>query len=522
MGSLEITKFVEGPGNAWGTNQFRILVTCTLADASPSTVYDDDRFLDVTSQVWTIDNLPTGATCNVSEDPENDGGANFTLFTVGPRAVDGEPGVDVTIGDDTDPTPAVSVINLFGLGSIQVTKTVDGDTDELPAALDGAYTVNLSCSRVINGVPFDIDIPGGPTRVIQASGGTGTVTYDGLPSEAECRVSETASDPQAQEITVSPETITVGDDEEEPPVQVGVTNTFHLGSVTVTKDVTGPGADLYGSGPFQVSLACTDEIRGQRQSVPIPGGADRELSADNGLRTTYLQLPVGAECRLTEAAAGGATSTSISVSPQAADPVTTPGTGADLVVEDDTASSGDGTPAGVAVAVQNRFAVGAVRVTKRVTGSGAPGIDRTFTIRLDCTRQVDGTTIDVPPPGGATRSVSRSTTLVARWDDLPTGALCTVSEPRDGGADTTTISPSSQLKIGDGTTAQIRVVNRFDATQSPSDGGDASPPPATGGEGSDLPGTGSPVAPWMIWLAVALVAIGSALLGGARPLRRRK
>ena len=139
----------------------------------PVAGYDGARFLDVDDRVWTIDDLPTGATCTVTEDPDNDGGANFTLFQVGRARRTGAAGVDVTIGDESDPTPAVSVINLFGLGSLQVTKIVDGDTDELPAALDGSYTVSLACTRVVNGVPFEIDVPGGPTRVIQASDGTG-------------------------------------------------------------------------------------------------------------------------------------------------------------------------------------------------------------------------------------------------------------------------------------------------------------------------------------------------------------
>ena len=79
------------------------------------------------------------------------------------------------------------------------------------------------------------------------------------------------------------------------------------------------------------------------------------------------------------------------------------------------------------------------------------------------------------------------------------------------------ISPS-QLRVGDGATAQVRVVNRFEAQAVALPGGSAPPPSSShqNHDNSDLGDTGSPIAPWLLWLAAALVALGSAFVVGAR------
>ena len=182
-------------------------------------------------------------------------------------------------------------------------------------------------------------------------------------------------------------------------MQVQVTNTFHLGSVLVTKHVDGPGADLYGQGPFEVSLACTSEDTGTKRDIAIPGGAVRTLSSENDLTTRYDQLPVGAACALTETGAGGATSSTVAVTTDGGSPVTTQGNRTDLVVVDDTASSGDGLAPGVSAEITNRFGLGEVRVTKRLTGIGADYVDGPFTVRIECIREVDGRTVPVAVPG---------------------------------------------------------------------------------------------------------------------------
>ena len=507
VGSVLLTKQAIGPGDVWADNQFRVQLRCTLDDASPSVVFDDFRFLDIDERTWQVDNLPTGAVCEFSEDPDNDGGANFTIL-------DPESG-QVTVGAGT--TVDARVYNLFGLGAIRVSKAVTGDTDELPESLTGDYTVSLDCTRLINGTEFDITIPGGAQRTLDGDGGT--ATYLGLPTGATCRVTETGSDPQSQETTVEPGTVTVNANENDP-VQVQVTNTFHLGSVLVTKQVDGPGADLYGQGPFEVSLACTADVAGLTRDVPVPGGAERTLDTANSLSTRYDQLPVGARCTLTETRTGGANTSTVAVTTQGGSTVETKGTRADLVVVDDTASSDDGSPAGVTAEVTNRFALGQARVTKRLTGIGADYVDGPFTMRIECTREVDGKQVPVPIPGGSDRILSRDTALNDVWTDLPTAATCSVTEPRDGGAARTTISPE-RFRVRDAAASEVRVVNMFDGSVLPPSSEPGAVSPAGAGlSGDELGDTGSPVRPWMVALGLACLVIGAALSMTTRRLRR--
>ena len=109
------------------------------------------------------------------------------------------------MGDGT--TSRRTSINLFGLGAIQVTKQVDGDTDELPASLTGSYTVSLACTRLDQRHRLRHRRPGGAERTLDGDGGT--ATYLGLPTGATCQVTETGSDPQSQETSVDPASVTV-------------------------------------------------------------------------------------------------------------------------------------------------------------------------------------------------------------------------------------------------------------------------------------------------------------------------
>ena len=244
----------------------------------------------------------------------------------------------------------------------------------------------------------------------------------------------------------------------------------------------------------------------------------RTLSSENDLTTRYDQLPVGARCTLSETRTGGANSSTIGVTTEGGTPVTTSGGRADLVVVDDTASSGDGSPAGVSAEVTNRFGLGAVRVAEQLTGVGADYANGPFTVRIECTRKVDGATVPVPVPGGATRTLSRDVGLTDVWNDLPTGATCSVTEPVDGGASSTRFTPS-RIQVRDGASSTVRVVNDFDGSTLPP----ASPGTVSAGvvsaSGDALGDTGSPVRPWMIALGLMCLVVGGVLTLGSRRLR---
>ncbi|WP_139175869.1 DUF5979 domain-containing protein [Nocardioides lianchengensis] len=426
VGSLEITKAVLGLGADWAGNEFRVLVSCTRPGAAPNPVYENDTLIDPLDPTWEIDYLPTGAECTVTEDPDEDGGATLTLV------LPEEPVTIGAAGGAGDPVQ-VDVINGFGAGDLRITKQVEGDTDELPAALSGTYTVSVACTLLINGTDVPLDIPGGATRTLVGDGAS--AVYTGLPTDAVCEATETGQDPVAQETTISPAQVTIGLND---TVDLTVTNTFRLGSVEVTKTVTGPGGDRYGAGPFQVTLDCTRPGgSGAPVAVDIPGGATRTLTAPE-LSTVYELLPVDASCVVTESDDGGADSTRVTVDPDGGTPSTVPGTSAPLVVLDDNASGPAATgPSGVAVELANRFDVGSVQVTKRVAGRGADTYGTgPFQTELRCTTAT-GTGLDVP--GGPVRTLRAEDDYTALYDDLPPGAACTLTETRTNGASSTGI-----------------------------------------------------------------------------------
>jgi hypothetical protein len=363
------------------------------------------------------------------------------------------------------------------------------------------------------------------------------VAYDDLPVGAQCRISET-EDGDASSTSIAVRTggnepvVTDGTtaDVVVPPnargeattATVVVTNTFDEGVITVDKVVDGEGVALYGSGPFEVVLGCTFDGR----DVDIPGGATRALVP--GTPVVYGGLPTGAECTVTEPTTGGATSTTISATGDGE-----PG----AVVVPDTGSA--------EVTVTNTFDVGEVRVVKTLTGDDAAAHEGdVFTVTLACTRDVDGTDVDVDIPGGATRTLSADDDWVAGYQDLPQGADCVIAETDAGSADSVEIvvdgqstttdpgadtptSDSFALPVGDDVCAPVDVINTWSATPAGgasgggSSSGAAGDPSAADGcddaGGGPAPGpgiaiTGADSAAALAWMTLLLV-VGTVLVG---------
>ncbi|MFD6166136.1 DUF5979 domain-containing protein [Oerskovia sp. NPDC060287] len=396
--------------------------------------------------------LPPRAECTVTET----GTAGAPSTTISVTQGEGEPATtdgtttDVTLLPDSDGTTAnaVLVTNTFDVGEVELTKVVDGEGASFGT---GPFTLSLVCtlddasgSRVV----YDGKVVVGGDQPLEA-------TVENLASGAVCVVTET-DDGGATSVDVSPGEVTVGSG---VPVTVTVTNTFDLGSLVVTKEVTGEGAELYGSGPFEVTLRCTLD----GAEIEIPGGASRAVSPDGP--ATYDGLPVGAECAVTETLTGGATSTVVS------------GDGEPVVVE-----AGESAE----VTVTNTFDVGEVRVVKRLSGSGAPQHQGDeFEFLLVCTQDVDGETVPVVVPGGPTRTASAATDWVAVFTDLPVGAACTLTETTYGGADEVQVivdgegtvtdpeaaAPTSvefRLPPGDDVCLPVEVVNTWGTARSAS------------------------------------------------------
>ncbi|SKC59542.1 DUF5979 domain-containing protein [Krasilnikoviella flava] len=419
VGSIELTKVVDGDGaDEFGDGPFTFDVVCTYDDdgdgpLEPRTVYDDSVSLGGDDPlVLTIDDLPAGAVCDITE--TDDGGATDTVVTPNP----------VTVG--ADETAEVTATNTFDLGSVAVDKVVTGEGAELYGA--GPFTVEIACTYEGDEVAID---PASQTFV-----GGETVTFAGIPIGAECDITET-DDGGATSSDVSPSTVTVGgEDGSTDPVEVTATNTFDVGEIAVDKAVDGDGA-AYAQGPYEVTLACT--FNGQEVEIPEPG-ATQTLNA--GDTVTYEDLPIGAECTVTESDQNQATS--VTIEPE------------NVVVGGE-----DGTETSIAVDVTNTYDLGQFTVTKDVVGDGADFGVGPFTVEAACT--FEGAEIDMGSGtiGGATRTVEPGGTVT--YSGLPVGAECTVTETADYGAADVTIDPETVIvPAADGDPVAVTVTNRFD------------------------------------------------------------
>ncbi|MFJ3404454.1 DUF5979 domain-containing protein [Promicromonospora sp. NPDC090134] len=419
-----VTDAVDQDGEPVGYGPFEVTVDCTfLGEPVYADGYGPLRPMVVTiedGEEVVLDGLPVGAECTATE--TGTGGAASVDVTVThegqePVVTEGDEATTTVTPDGADgSTTEVAFTNEFDVGALDLVKVVDGEGAEAYGA--GPFTLAVRCT---------LDDTDDGRRVVYDGtvtlGGAGPLTAQvpDLPTGAVCRVTE-PGDGGATSTSVSPRRVTVGSGD---TAEVTATNTFDLGTITVDKAVDGDGAELYGTGPFEVSLSCTFD----GAPIGIPGGAVRELVP--GDPVVYDGLPVGAECAVTETATGGATSTTVS----------TVGDGAA-----GTAVVPAGDPA--ALAVTNTFDVGRVEVVKTLSGPDAAAHeDDVFTVELACTRDVDGVVVDVEIPGGPARTLSAADDWTAVYEDLPQGATCQVTETDAGSADSVTI-------LVDGTTTQ--------------------------------------------------------------------
>ncbi|MBN9605843.1 MAG: hypothetical protein J0G30_04465 [Actinomycetales bacterium] len=440
-GALQLTKAVTGSGaSAWGDQPFTIDVVCTDTLAGLGTVYEREFTLHRGDAPVTLEHLAASASCAVTETAT--GGATSTSIDVGGTVT---AGTSATAAVPAADTVDVTVDNVFDTTQVAVEKTLTGDGVALYGA--GPFEVTLDCTRDVDGATLPVAIPGGATRTLEGASGF-RASFDGLPRGAECTVDETRTG-GANGTTLSADSLTLASAVE----PVTIENEFVTTGLVVTGEVEGPGAPLYGNGPFQVTLTCTRDVDGVDVPIDVPGGAERELSGGAGMTTTYDDLPVGAECWVTETRMAGANAVGWEGSMTPVGRGATPLSSATPWVSDTFSL----TPSTVTLrTVTNQFGLGAVTVAKSIGGSLADAHRAdVFSSSLACTRQVDGATEVVAVPGGATRDFGVGDTI--EYPDLPQGADCSFAETRDGGASlrvlTSGILPASwQMTVADGAT----------------------------------------------------------------------
>ena len=379
-GPVEVTKVIVDPGG-WGTADFTVEMTCTLDGVTPNPVFEDSATLNATNTTWLVEDLPTGAECTVTE--SEDGGANSSTDSV-----------TVIVGDDPEAPVAAAITNTFTIGSLEVQKQLEGaPANALDPATTDTYTVSLACTRVVNGETVDVAIPGGPTRTIT---GAGTALYEGLPTGAECTVTETDAGFSTGTPTIDPTPVVVG--EGETPVVVTVTNVFENGSVSVAKTVVAPEG-------FPVPEEFTATVSCTWQGAEVPLADDGVVTIVPGEAPVVIpDVPVGSVCTVVEDDFG---QTDTTVTPESI-----------------TVSEADET---FAFDIENTYEWASLEVGKLVE-SLAPEVPTGFEFQVVCTFQGQ-TVVD--------ETFTLDANEIETITEIPARSECTVTETDDRGADGT-------------------------------------------------------------------------------------
>ncbi|AWB96527.1 hypothetical protein DCE93_13470 [Agromyces badenianii] len=401
--------------------------------------------------------LPMYSDCTVQEIAAQGSTVTYDPAGVGDRSGTVTARRDLTVRPDIHhPAPdsgeveQVTVTNSYELGGFSVSKTVDNggaeNQDGVPIEYETSYRFTASCEfEGATVLDVEFELTGGAVR-----------PFTGLPAGSDCTVEETEQRGAGTTIvvtqngvdddrgdTASAEFTVLPDDEEDQSVTlVAVTNHYTVGSVEVVKSVTGTGADAWGGsfGDFEVRLVCTLTAANPDTVYDGTHTLTKDAPGDAWL---VEHLPTGAECRVTETDAGGATEST--VTPES------------IVVGD--ASAGEP----VRVDIENEFRTGALDVLKQVAGPGAPAFSEgEYVFEVVCTSGGE-TVVDqelvVESDGG--EGPFRSDTITG----IPVGAECVVTETVAGNADEpappVTVTIPDQTEQGVETVVTAGFVNKF-------------------------------------------------------------
>ncbi len=297
-GSFTVTKTVAGHPDGPTTDSFTMTVTCTNADTSAHPVAASDIVDNTTGTAWPgagagtftiehgdvvrIEGVPAGATCTTTETvpaaydvtaSSSDGTAVDNTATV---VVDGAPGTETT-----------GFTNRTGV--LTIDKTTE-HTSSYPLDEDGSFSFDVSCDTGHTG-----------TYNLSTSSTAGSLTYPDtplLPDGSICTITEnvpagwTTLDPNPVQVTIA----TAG------PAEADFRNTRQLADLTISKAILGlPSTADPTSFTFSVDVVCTGPFDPDPFTVPGP----LTIATDSPL--VIPDLPVGAECTVTEAPAAGYT-----------------------------------------------------------------------------------------------------------------------------------------------------------------------------------------------------------------------
>jgi len=270
-------------------------------------------------------------------------------------------------------------------------------------------------------------------------------------------------------------------------LELEVTNTFDLTSVSLLKQVDGAAAGYAAGRQYTVVLTCVLPQDG----VLTPLITAKPFTLTAGQPVVVPDLPVGAQCWAEETDRGGATATVIS-HPGQAQPLTATAAGTDRIT------------------VTNSFAAAELSVKKRVVdGPAGP-----YSFEVSCTTAQGEVELD--PQDAAFKLRDGETKTIS----VPVGALCVVEEvdvPKaaDVSYDDSTASQGGRQdgRVVVDPQASVQVTNTFERGVGGNgvggeDDGEVGNNGASAGEGDGiLPSTGGP-AMWLLPVGLLLLVAG--------------
>jgi len=430
VGSFQVTKSIAGLGaSEYGTGDFTVSVSCTRASASPTQVWTGTFTFNATNTSETIDDLPAGSVCTVTE--TDAAGATSTTFAPQRSGVP-------TQGRATVPNGAaatVAITNTFDLAQLSVTKevrTAAVDAEGDPVYPSDVYDFEVVCTwqgeaRLADGFtasPMVLsDVARGETRTLTGlpAGASCSITETDIPAQVDSTSIEWATASGSGSVAAASATITLTADTGAAAGTNSVTavNRYDVGSLTVTKAVRGAAAAQFGTGPFLIDVDCIapGSITAFDDTISLP-------TAGGAWFTTIEDLPEGSVCSVVEtnAATSGADATQM----LDADEQVFDGTGIAISADE---------PA--EVTIENWYLTGAITVGKEIVGSAAETYgDGPFEFTLACSVDVDGDDVVV---SGFPKSETLSEGETVEFTGLPSGATCRLTESDAAGATSSTI-----------------------------------------------------------------------------------
>ncbi|MBH5302388.1 peptidase [Corynebacterium ulcerans] len=411
-GSFKIIKKVEGLDGNTKANAYLFDYKCSL-DGKVVKSNDADKLIKIEGAgEQTIEGIPAGATCSVTENEESAQVADYTV----------EINDKNTVIIQADKTVDLEVTNKYttSLGKFRVTKKVDG----LPEShKDVAYDFTYTCVK-------DSDVKSGKFTIT----GTGEETIDKIPAGYFCSVEEDEEKAAVKGYSLvtnisGPVTIAAGQTQE-----ITVNNVYsqNKGSFSITKELQDPDNVAAGK-KFSFDYVCENKDLGFKTNGTVgPIGA--------GEKATVKDIPEGSICTIKEQDA------------QVGD--------SDLKVSglDESIIVGNGEKN---VKVTNAYSAWRAKITlsKEITGSTSKALmEKPFKVNYVCelgSWKKDGTV-----------TVTAKTPTVIQ--DLRSGAECVFTENTEGldvggarfnpAGSTTTVT----VKVGGkGTNASAKLVNDY-------------------------------------------------------------